>query len=161
MTVQHPSAMRSSNALLAKHPLFADLPDEYARTLLSTASEATCDEGQIIFREGEPADRFYLIIEGRVDLEAFSLQYGSMVIDELESGDAFGWSVLVPPHRWRFDARARSRTRLLVLDGPALREHSEKDPGLGYALLQRFAMLLEQRLQAVRRQLIERRSRSW
>lgn len=161
MAVQHTPATRSSGKVLAGHPLFADLPADCAQALLSLSAETTLDAGQVIFREGEQADRFFLILEGAVVLEAFNLQYGPTTVQELEDGDAFGWSVLVPPYRWRLDARAARRTRLLVLDGPALRERCEKDPSLGYLLLQRFATLLEQRLQAVRQKLVERHVRSW
>lgn len=146
---------------LSKHPLFADLPPVYGQALAEGAQQLSFDAGQVIFREGEEASRFFLVLDGSVVLEAFSLQYGSLPVQTLEGGDVFGWSVLVPPHRWRLDARAAEPTTVLALDGARLREACEKDPSLGYALLQRFAMLLEQRLQAVRQQLIERQARSW
>jgi CRP-like cAMP-binding protein len=158
---QYPPATRSTNDLLVRHPLFSDFPPEYLGVLVETASEKAVESGQVIFREGDDALGFFLIVEGSVSLEAFSLQHGPMTVQTLEQGDVFGWSVLVPPHRWRLDARAASNGRLLVLDGPALRERCEQNPGLGYELLRRFAMLLEQRLQAVRQQLIERHVRSW
>jgi len=161
MQGQHPSATRSTNELFVRHQLFGDFPAEYLDVLVETTSELTVESGQVIFREGDDADRFFLILEGGVSLEAFSLQHGPITVQTLEPGDVFGWSVLVPPHRWRLDARAASAGRLLVLVGPALRERCERNPGLGYELLRRFAMLLEQRLQAVRRQLIERHVRSW
>jgi len=161
MTVQYPTLARSASDLLTQHPLFTDMPEAYRDVLASSAAEVTYEPGQVIFREGDTANRFFLVLEGRVMLEAFNIQYGSMPVQTLEPGDVFGWSVLVPPHRWRLDARAAERTKLAVLDGPALREACEKDPGLGYALLQRFAMLLDQRLQALRNQLIERHTRSY
>lgn len=161
MPVQDPSLSRAASDRLAEHPIFAELPRAYSDVLLANAREATYSAGQVIFREGDTADRFFLVLDGQVALEAFNIQYGSMPVQTLEPGDVFGWSVLVPPYRWRLDARATQHSRLLVLDGPALRDACEKDPGLGYALLQRFAMLLDQRLQALRNQLIERHARSW
>lgn len=161
MSAQDPTTTQSLEDLLSRHPLFTDLPHEYSAVLLESAREVVYEPGQVIFREGDTADGFFLVLEGKVVLEAFNIQYGSTPVQELEAGEVFGWSVLVPPHRWRLDARAAERTRLAVLDGEQLRLACEKDPGLGYALLQRFAMILDQRLQAVRRQLVERHIRSW
>lgn len=112
------------------------------------------------FREGEEADRFYLIREGSVVLEVFNLELGSLPLQTLEAGQVVGWSWLVPPYRWRFDARCVTDVRAFALDGLCLRAKCEADPHLGYELLKRFAMLIDQRLQATRRQLVEAQSRA-
>ena len=161
MTKTKPSVTSSLNDLLMRHPLFTDFPRARLEEIADAATEVDVNAGQTIFREGDEADRFFLIIEGDVVLEAFSLHYGSVAVQSLAAGDVFGWSVLVPPHRWRLDARATSNARLIALDGPRLREKCEKDPALGYELLKRFAMLLDQRLYALRRQLLERQARTW
>lgn len=161
MSLQQESPASVTAEQFAEHPLFSDLPAEYRVALVAATTPVTFDAAQVIFREGEPADRFFLIVDGQVTLESFSLQYGSTPVQTLESGEVFGWSVLVPPYRWRLDARATRQSKILVVDGAALRERCEKDPSLGYALLQRFAMLLDQRLHALRNQLIERYTRSW
>lgn len=161
MAKTRPSVASSLNDLLVRHPLFTDFPRSHLEEIADMASGVEVRSGQTIFREGDEADRFYLIIEGGVVLEAFSLHYGSVAVQTLAGGDVFGWSVLVPPHRWRLDARATSDARLIALDGPGLREKCDKNPELGYELLKRFAMLLDQRLYAVRRQLLERQARTW
>ncbi|NLI00070.1 MAG: cyclic nucleotide-binding domain-containing protein [Chthonomonadales bacterium] len=161
MTKTKPSPASSLNDLLTRHPLFTDFPRPHLEAIADTASEVEVHAGQTIFREGDEADRFYLIIEGSVVLEAFSLHYGAVAVQSLAGGDVFGWSVLVPPHRWRLDARATTDSRLITLDGPSLRAKCETNPELGYELLKRFAMLLDQRLYAVRRQLLERQARTW
>ena len=66
-----------------------------------------------------------------------------------------GWSWLVSPYLWRFDARALELTRALVLDGKCLRGKCESDHHLGYALLNRFAHIIDRRLQATRIQLLD------
>jgi len=142
--------------LLHRHPLFTDLPVAYVRTLADCATDVHFGTGETVFREGEEANRLYLICEGQVALQAFSLQAGALTIDTLEAGDLFGWSWLVPPHRWRFDARAVRRTHAIALDGARLREQCDKEPALGFELLRRVAALLDKRLQATRQQLLER-----
>lgn len=161
MQALEPPATRSTKTLIARHALFEDLAPSHLNKLAETATDLSAESGQVLFREGDDALGFYLIVEGSVVLEAADLQHGPLTVQTLEMGDVFGWSVLVPPHRWRLDARAASNARLIVLDGAALRAKCDEDPALGYELLRRFAMLLEQRLQAVRSQLIERCVRSW
>jgi CRP-like cAMP-binding protein len=111
--------------------------------------------GETIFREGEDADKFYLIRQGKVALETAVPQRGSVIIQTLGEGEVLGWSWLVAPYRWRFDARATELTRAIALDGKCLRGRSEEDHDLGYELMKRAAQIMEQRLQAARLQLLD------
>jgi hypothetical protein len=73
----------------------------------------------------------------------------------LGEGEILGWSWLIPPYNWHFDARAVELTRAIALDGKCLRNKCEQDHDLGYELLKRFAHIMEQRLQATRLQLLD------
>jgi CRP/FNR family cyclic AMP-dependent transcriptional regulator len=61
----------------------------------------------------------------------------------------------VPPYRWAFDARAVEPTAAVALDGACLRGKCDEDPALGYALLQRFSLVMVERLQAARVRLLD------
>lgn len=148
----------SIRELLASHPLFVEFPPNYLDILADCATNVHFHAGDTIFREGDEADRFYLLSEGEVALEAFSLELGHLPIQTLQGGDVFGWSWLVPPYRWRFDAEARTEAKALALDGKRLRTRCEEDPVFGYELLKRVVVLMEQRLQATRAQLVEKSS---
>ena len=78
-----------------------------------------------------------------------------MIIDTVEEGDVLGWSWLIPPYHWHFDARAIDLTRAIALDGKCLRTKCEEDHNLGYELLKRFSHIIEQRLQATRIRLLD------
>jgi CRP/FNR family transcriptional regulator, cyclic AMP receptor protein len=140
--------------ILAEHPFANNLKDEYLQLMLGCASNVRFEAGQFVFHEGEDADQFYLIREGKIALEIFAAQRGPLTILTLESGDVLGWSWLFPPYRWKFDARALVLTRALALDGKCLRTKCEEDHHLGYELLKRFVLVIEQRLQATRFQLL-------
>jgi len=77
------------------------------------------------------------------------------VIETLEEGDILGWSWLIPPYLWRFDARIVEPTRAIALDGKCLRMKCDENHDLGYELLKRFAHIVTQRLQATRLQLLD------
>jgi CRP-like cAMP-binding protein len=113
------------------------------------------DAGQFVFREGEEANQFYIIRKGKVALEIFSPEKGPIIIDTLGDGEVLGWSWLIPPYHWRFDARAVELTRAIALDGKCLRNKCEEDHDLAYELLKRFAHLMEERLEATRLQLMD------
>jgi CRP-like cAMP-binding protein len=113
------------------------------------------DGGQYLFHEGEEAEKFFLIRHGRIALEVFTPDRGPITIQTLEPGDILGWSWLVPPYQWRFDAKAIELVRAIALDGKCLRTKCETDHDLGYDLLKRFAHVIEQRLEATRLQLLD------
>jgi len=146
--------MENLEGILAGHPFAHGLEDKYLKLLVGCASNLRFDAGQIIFREGEAANRFYLIREGRMAIELHAAERGTINILTVGAGEVVGWSWLVPPYRWNFDARAVEPTRAIALDGACLREKSERDTDLGYQLLKRIASIMEERLQATRLQLL-------
>jgi CRP-like cAMP-binding protein len=66
-----------------------------------------------------------------------------------------GWSWLIPPYQWRFDAQALELTRAIALDAKCLRTKCEEDHDLGYAFMKQFALVISERLQAARLQLLD------
>jgi CRP-like cAMP-binding protein len=111
--------------------------------------------GEFVFREGDNADSFYFIRQGKLVIETYVPQKGPIAIQTREAGEVAGWSWMVPPYKWRFDARAVELTRAIALDGKCLRDKFEKDHDLGYELMKRFSVLIAQRLEATRLQLLD------
>jgi len=146
--------METLQRMLANHPFARGLNDRHVELLVGCASNIRFETGQLVFREGEEAKQFYLIREGKVAIEVFASERGPINILTLGQGEVLGWSWLVAPYRWRFDAHAIESTRAIALDGKCLREKSERDHDLGYELLKRIAHTMEERLQATRLQLL-------
>ncbi len=140
--------------ILEKHTFFKDLNQEFLEFIVSCASNVRFREGEIILREGEPADKFYLVREGKVEININTAQHRSITIQTLRDGEILGWSWLIPPHRYRFDAKALADTRAIALDGKCLRKKCEENHELGYELLKRLAGVFTQRLEETRKQLI-------
>ena len=146
--------METLRGTLAEHSFLSGLEDRHLDQLVGCASNVRFDAGHFILREGDEADQFYLLRHGKVALEVTAPGRGPIIILTLGEGEVLGWSWLVPPYRWRFDARAVEPTRAVVLDGKCLRTKSEEDHDLGYELLKRFAHIIEKRLAATRMQLL-------
>jgi CRP/FNR family cyclic AMP-dependent transcriptional regulator len=147
--------MENLENILAEHPFLKGLEQQYIQLVAGCASNVRFDEGEFLLHEGEEANLFYIIRHGKVAVETFAPERGSLIIDTLTEGDVLGWSWLIPPYQWRFDARAVELTRAIALDGKCLRTKCEQDHNLGYELLKRFAHIIEQRLQATRLQLLD------
>ena len=147
--------MRGIDELLREHPFFAGLDDDALTLLAGCAANRHTKVGGYLYREGEPADVFYVIRHGRVAIESHTPTGGSVVIETVEDGEVLGWSWLIPPYRWLFDARAVEPTSEVVFDGACLRGKCDADPELGYALMQRVAQVMYERLQATRIRLLD------
>jgi CRP/FNR family transcriptional regulator, cyclic AMP receptor protein len=148
-------AMRTLEGVLAKHPFFDGLDPRYLELAVGCATNLRFNADELIFREGEEANHFYLIREGKVSLEVFLPGRGHLIIQTLGGGDILGWSWLVPPYRWMFDARAAEMTRAIMLDGKCLRDKCEADHELGYELLKRVTPALGRGLDATRVRLVD------
>ncbi|MGZ4313403.1 MAG: cyclic nucleotide-binding domain-containing protein, partial [Solirubrobacteraceae bacterium] len=111
--------------------------------------------GTYLLREGQPAERFYLIRSGTVALEIHAPGRGVIVIETLQAGEVVGWSWLFAPYRWQFDARAVGTCSVVAFDGACLRAKCDADLQLGYELMRRFAECIVERLQATRLQLLD------
>jgi len=147
--------MRDLEQTLKEHPFLKDLDAEYIKLLVGCASNVVFKPGEVLIREGENADAFYFIRHGRVLIETHVPQKGTIIIRSREAGEILGWSWLVPPYRWHFDARAVDLTRAIALDGKCLREKCENDHDLGYEVMRRFVVVIAERLEATRLQLLD------
>lgn len=147
--------METLEKILVEHPFVTGLSTEHIQLIVGCAKNVVFEPGKYIFKENEEANSFYIIRSGKVALEIYSPEVGSIIIQTLGEGDIIGWSWMVPPYQWRFDARAVELTRVIELDGTCLRNKCESDPGLGYEIMKRLANVFEQRINAMRIQLLD------
>jgi len=147
--------MHTLEPILAEHPFLKGLRQEHLELLVGCASNVRFEAGAFVFRQGQEANHFYILRDGKVAVELFAPQKGAVAIDTYGEGDVLGWSWLIPPYHWRFDARAIEPTRAISLDARCMRTKCENDHELGYELMKRFARIIEQRLDATRWQLLD------
>ncbi len=147
--------MRTIDELLDESPVFTGLDREALAYIAGCGRNVRFEAGERLFQEGEHADTFYVLRHGAVALEMHVPGRRPLIIETLHDGDVVGWSWLVPPYRWAFDARAIDPTAAVALDGACLRGKCDEDPALGYELLQRFSHVMVERLQAARVRLLD------
>ena len=147
--------METIEQYLPRHPFFEGLDDAVVALVAGCARHVHVHEGEHLFREGEPADTFYVLRRGRVSIEVRAPAGPVVVVDAAHADEVVGWSWLVPPYRWLFDARATEETSAIAFDGVCLREKCETDPEVGYALLRRVVGVMSDRLVSARVRLLD------
>lgn len=147
--------METLARVLGGHTFFSGLAPEYLDLLAGCAKNVRFEPGDLLLREGDSADWFYLIREGKVAIQTDAPGRSAVTFQTIIGGDILGWSWLVPPYRWRFDARAVEPVRALALDGACLRRKSAEDHDLGYELLGRIAQVMARRLHSTRLHALE------
>ena len=145
--------METLEPILRQHQFFKDLPEKYFTIILGCTSHVVFKESEVILKEGDAADKFYLIRSGKIAI--YIDQPQQITIQTIQEGDILGWSWLAPPYRYRFSAKAVENTRALALDGKCLREKCEKNPEMGYELMKRLVGVFTERLEATRIRLLD------
>ena len=141
---------------VAATPFLAGMSESQIGVLAASACRTHFDKDQLVFLQGETANRFYLIEEGAIQLEATTERGGRRIVaGSIEPGGVLGWSWLFPPYKCQFTARALRKTSAIFFYGTVLREQCERDPSLGFELFKRMAAEMVTRLQAARRRLLE------
>ena len=147
--------MQTNIAFLESQPFLKGMTAQQLELLAEDSHPVEFRTGERILNEGGVANRFYLIVEGRVEVESTTLEDESVPVQTLGPGDVLGWSWLFPPYYWQFDARAAMPTKALCFYGTHLRNVCETNHDLGYELMKRISEIAIKRLQAVRRKMVE------
>ena len=148
-------AAESIKLYLNEHEFFKGMNREFLDLVCRNMVEEEFENQQCVFQQDSSAEHFYIIRNGKVNVEVPSLVGAPLVLQSLTDDGVLGWSWLIPPYKWRFEASAAQPSTLLTFDGTALRDHCEQNPSFGYDILKRFATLMMYRLDAARIQAIE------
>ena len=140
---------------LQSHTIFSDLEPAHIEVLADYAEEKAFSAQQLLFNQEETAEHFYILIDGAIEVEVPAIAGPNLVVQLLGADDVLGWSWLIPPYKWTFEAKARADSKVLVFDGKNLLQHCEKDHHFGYSLMKRFAGLMSERLHAARLKMMD------
>ncbi len=135
------------------HSFLKGLSPAQQTALAEIATHKQFAPGETILRQRETADRFFLIEKGSVSLDYELPRQRQVQIQEIGPGEALGWSWLAKPYKWQFTATATDRVTASVFRVADLRKLFARDPALGYAMMERAAQALLERLQATRHKL--------
>jgi CRP/FNR family transcriptional regulator, cyclic AMP receptor protein len=140
---------------LSKHAFFGGLSTETLSFLSNCCRRVDIAKGHVLFHQGETADKFFVLLSGNISIEMPAILGPSLVIQSLGQDQVLGWSWLISPYKWSFQAKAIEDADLLQFDGKAILAQCELDPKFGYELLKKFAELMSVRLDSARQKMME------
>ncbi len=147
--------MSTNHVAEHNHPFYAGMKKESIKLISGMSEKMSFKPGERILKEGQEAGHFYLIIEGKVSIGLRVPGEGEIIFETIGEGEIIGWSWLIAPHIWRFNATAVDPTEVIAVDAHNLVELCEKDHELGYQLLKKMVHVIGDRLTATRLQLLD------
>ena len=129
---------------LKQKDIFWGMDKHIVKEIMGIAVTESRQEGAWLFREGGPANTFYILIKGRVKLSLG--ETGHVVYIVSNAGEAFGWSSLIGRKDFSASAQCMTPTKLLKFDRDKLQKVLEKDPAHSLILFKRLAAILGNRL---------------
>lgn len=133
---------------ITKVPLFAQLDRPTKARLASVAEEVVFKPGELLFRQGDPGDTLYLLLDGEVAIEL-----GGTEVNRMRPGDSFGEVAILDRGRRTADARADGDVLALRIDRRAVEDLLASYPQLRLAIVNQLGARLRainQRLRTLR-----------
>jgi CRP/FNR family transcriptional regulator, cyclic AMP receptor protein len=146
---------QSTAEYLSGHAFFSGLSGDTLRFLCECSSTFAIKKAQVLFLQGENADKFYVVRKGRIAVQMPAIMGPILEIQALGKDQVLGWSWLILPYKWNFQAVAEEDSELLMFDGSAILARCEREPKFGYELLKKFAALMSVRLDVARQKMMD------
>ena len=131
---------------LSKVPLFQGLTKQALELISRVASEESHALGTKIFQHGDPGDKLYIILEGKVRISRDVPGMGEEALAVLGPGSVFGEMSLLDEAPRSADARVHERCRLLTVPKDAFEDLLFLHKDLAYEVLWSVIRMLTQRL---------------
>ena len=146
---------QSITEYLSAHEFFSEFSDDVLKFLCECSSMREIKKGQILFLQGEHADKFYVVRSGLISIQMPAIMGPTLEIQTVNEDQVLGWSWLISPYQWNFQTKAEDDSELLQFDGAAILAQCEQDPKLGFELVKKFAALMSVGLNAARLKMMD------
>ncbi len=127
---------------LRKVPFFANLSDEEIRSIMSHCREDEFSPGEVVFYEGDTADRFYIVMEGEVEVwKAYDTPDADMLAVHGE-GKLFGEMALVDNLPRSATVISRVTTRVLFINEQEFQQILQKNAHVALAIIRSLSSMV-------------------
>ncbi len=121
------------------------LEDDMLARVGASVDVLSFHDQEVIFRQGDVADRFYMVKRGKVLLEQTMTELVTVSVGSIKSGYAFGWSTMIEEGHYTTDAVCTEPCEIFSIRGNQLRKLCAQDPQMGFLLSQRLLIILKKR----------------
>ena len=142
MLFTHPTV-----ASILQHPFFKHLSTENQERLMSHSHEQQCQAGELLIRQGQPAERFFLVLKGRVKLYRISADGQEKVVEIIQAGQTFAEAVMfMQRSEYPVCAETLETVQLVSFPNRLMLTLLQENPQACLHLLGHMSMRLHQRL---------------
>ena len=139
------------SATVGRCPFFDAFQPKHLEKVIHLGTEIHFAKDEIIFHDEDEETHFYVIVSGRVALEA---RFGGKLvhIQTAYAGDELGWSSVLK-RKMQFQARALEPVQALAFEASRLLDACDSNPIFGRAFMGRLLELVAERLESTRLEL--------
>ena len=165
----------SDKNLLQGFKFFSDLTPEALDKVASQSKELEFNTDDVVFRFEAPAEHFYGLIDGEIELTLVftdrvlktEIEYEQavharmvdrerqIVVDYVHPGQVFGWASIIGSGQRTVTARCTEPSRVFAIPAADMIAMFDADHTMGYLLMRRMADIISKRLKNRTEKLIE------
>jgi CRP/FNR family transcriptional regulator, cyclic AMP receptor protein len=123
---------------------FTGMDHGFVENIMARGEKKSYQAGDIVFREGDQTQHFYILIKGHVKLRIGKDGHTVYVINH--AGECFGWSSLINRSRYSASAVCAAPTTLMQLEKTHMRAILKSNPANGLIFMERLAGMIGERL---------------
>lgn len=120
------------------------LDKTFIQAFIETSLKETRPEGYVLFNEGDPADFFFILMKGRININLGEEEKQPYLVKH--AGEAFGWSSLVGAEKYSASCVCREESMFMRFAKEFIQEVTEADPVNGMEFYRRLARMLGNRM---------------
>lgn len=134
---------------LRRAPMFADVDPESLRRIVAGSRLQKVDRGDYLFHEAEPADGFYVVHTGAINVHRVTEDGREQVIRVFYPGESLGEVVLVGDQSYPASAKASESSQVILIPTTFFRQCIQSDPDLALRILASMSLHLRYLIEAV------------
>lgn len=135
--------------------IFQKLDTDMMAKLAPMLEEKEYAEGETIFEEEDRAEYLYIVVKGTVLLNMSASEDLCVTVMSAETGECFGWTALLGGFYYTASAVAAEATRLWVVNAWELNALLQKEPKMGFRIMEYVARDINNRLKKRTKQLFQ------
>ncbi len=146
-----------STQTLSQFNLFNGLPEPLLEEIGKISREVPVQKGEIVFREGEAADKLHFLLNGSVALRVkLTSRPESVTVSFVSTPyQSFGWSGIVAPFHYTSSAECDEDSSLLIIPAEPFMKLLEANPESGFVVMRRITEIIADRLRNSRQALLK------
>jgi CRP-like cAMP-binding protein len=121
------------------------MKEEHAKLLQRLCERYSFRSGTVVVRQGAPAEYFYLVISGKVQVSFKPYDGTAITVSHVGKDGLFGWSAVVGSRTYTSSVTAIDELETYRISGSRLRKLCEDDPEAGRDILEQLANIVSSR----------------